>query len=372
MTAALAAAPVRFVLPAELSATEPPEARGIARDQVRLLVAGPDGVRHDRFRALGKYLRAGDLLVVNTSATLAAAVDGHRADGRPVTVHFATELDDGTWAVELRRPDATGPYWDGQVGERVVLPGGSVTVLAGYPDGATHPSTPGRKTLGGPGKSGGVRASLAGQRLWRAAVDVVGPVTGYLRRHGRPISYDYVRGSWPLSAYQPVFAREPGSAEMPSAGRPFTDALVTDLVAQGIAVAPILLHTGVSSPDAGEPPQPERFRVGAETARAVNGVRASGGRIVAVGTTVTRALESVADADGTVHAGAGWTDLVLGADRSARAVTGLITGWHAPEASHLRLLEAVAGRDLVRTAYTAALAERYRWHEFGDSCLLLP
>ncbi|HEY7009185.1 MAG TPA: S-adenosylmethionine:tRNA ribosyltransferase-isomerase, partial [Jatrophihabitantaceae bacterium] len=179
-------------------------------------------------------------------------------------------------------------------------------------------------------------------------------------------------GRYSAAAYQTVFAREPGSAEMPSAGRPFTAALVTELVSRGIVVAPILLHTGVSSQDAGEPPQPERFRVPEPTARLVNLTRAWGNRVVAVGTTVTRALESAADRDGVVCDRSGWTDLVLGPDRPARVVGGLITGWHAPGASHLQLLEAVAGAPLVDRAYTEALRAGYLWHEFGDSCLLLP
>ena len=169
-----------------------------------------------------------------------------------------------------------------------------------------------------------------------------------------------------------MFAREPGSAEMPSAGRPFTTELVTDLVTRGIAIAPITLHTGVSSQDAGEPPQPERYAVPETTARAVNMTRAAGGRVVAVGTTVTRALESAADGGGVIRGRAGWTDLVLGPQRPARVVSGLVTGWHAPGASHLDLLDAVAGADLVDRAYHEAVRARYLWHEFGDSCLLLP
>ena len=177
---------------------------------------------------------------------------------------------------------------------------------------------------------------------------------------------------WPLAEYQTVFAREPGSAEMPSAGRPFTAQVVTDLITRGVALAPIVLHTGVSSQEPGEPPQPERFRVPAATARLVNGTRQAGGRVIAVGTTVTRALESAADPDGSVRAGHGWTDLVLGPSRPARVVTGLVTGWHAPGASHLALLAAVAGNALVERAYAEAVRQEYLWHEFGDSCLLLP
>ncbi len=332
-------------------ATEPPEARGLARDGVRLLVAEPAGIRHRVFADLPALLGPGDLVVVNTSRTLAAAVDGHRRRDDPVAVHFSTALDDGCWAVELRPPGpATGPVRDAVAGERIDLrPGGWLTLLGPYPE-------LGRGT----------------GRLWRAAPSVPGSVERLLARHGRPIRYAYVPEQWPLRCYQTVFARDPGSAEMPSAGRPFTARLVTDLVAAGVAVAPVTLHTGVSSLDDGEPPLPERFRVPPSTARLVNLVRASGGRVVAVGTTVARAVESAAAVSGVVAPAQGWTDLLLSAVRPVRAVTGLITGWHAAGASHLRLLEAVAGAELVEAAYREALREGYRWHEFGDSCLLLP
>jgi S-adenosylmethionine:tRNA ribosyltransferase-isomerase len=331
---------VKFELPDELAATRPPE----HRDQVRLLVARPAGMEHARFGDLGTFLAPGDLLVVNTSATLAAAVDGTRRDGRPVTVHFSTALDDGTWLVEVRpTQNGTGPVPDACAGEGITLPAGVIVAL-----------------------------TEARGRLWRARVGVEATVLDYLARHGRPVTYPYVKGRWPLDAYQTVFARVPGSAEMASAARPFTADLVTELVSAGVAVAPITLHTGVSSLEEGEPPLPERYRVPGTTARLVNLTRASGGRIVAVGTTVTRALESVAHVDGWVGPGSGWTDLVLGPNRRARAVDGLITGWHAPGASHLRLLEAVAGTDLVAAAYQDALRHRYLWHEFGDSCLFLP
>ena len=333
-----------FELPDELSADQPPEQRGLPRDQVRLLAARPDGVEHARFADLAGFLAPGDLVVVNTSATLAAAVDGLRAGADEVTVHFSTALDDGTWLVEVRpRVDATGPVPDATAGERITLPVGVVATLLD--------------------RRG---------RLWQADIAVEGDVETYLERHGRPITYSYVRGHWPIDAYQTAFTRDPGSAEMPSAGRPFTSDLVTTLITAGVAVAPITLHTGVSSLEEGERPLPERYRVPRATARLVNLTKASGGRIVAVGTTVARALETVTHVDGWVGAGSGWTDLVLGPSRPARVVNGLITGWHAPGASHLLLLEAVAGAGLVASAYREALAEGYLWHEFGDSCLLLP
>ncbi len=346
---------LEFVLPAGLEATEPPS----VRDGVRLLVANADGVRHARFSQIGEFLAPGDLVVVNTSATLAAAVDGYRAGGR-VEVHFSaeldgsTELDQGSWIVEVRPAGlSTGPVADLCPGEVITLDAG-----AALDAGATLVLD---------------RPWPAGQsRLWRARPRIDGGVTAFLGRHGRPIRYAYVPRSWPLPEYQTVFAREPGSAEMPSAGRPFTERVVTDLITRGVAVAPVVLHTGVSSQEPGEPPQPERFRVSAPTARLVNSTRQAGGRVVAVGTTVTRALESAADPDGTVHPRRGWTDLVLGPARPARVVTGLVSGWHAPGASHLDLLTAVAGDELVERAYAEAVRFGYRWHEFGDSCLLLP
>jgi S-adenosylmethionine:tRNA ribosyltransferase-isomerase len=334
---------VDFVLPQRLEATEPPP----VRDAVRLLVASPSGLAHTRFSQLSSFLAPGDLVVVNTSGTLAAAVDGWRA-GIPVEVHFSAELDDGDWVVEVRPAGASsGPVTELRPGEVITLDGGAALTV-----GRPHP---------------------AGQaRLWRARPLIDGGVPLFLSRHGRPIRYAYVPRPWPLAEYQTVFAREPGSAEMPSAGRPFTAQVVTDLVTRGVVLAPVVLHTGVSSQEPGEPPQPERYRVPAATARLVNATRAAGGRVVAVGTTVTRALESAAAPDGSVRASHGWTDLVLGPARPARAVTGLVTGWHAPGASHLALLTAVAGAELVGRAYTEAVRSGYRWHEFGDSCLLLP
>jgi S-adenosylmethionine:tRNA ribosyltransferase-isomerase len=366
-----------------LAASQPPEARGLGRDGVRLLVATPDGMVHARFGDLPRFLSAGDLLVVNTSGTFAAAVNGRRGDGRPVIVHFSSPLDEGTpwagtadgrpsgqrhagartpggpagegapgeapWLVELREnAAATGPVTDAAPGETLTLPdGGSLTLLRRYP---------------GP----------AAIRMWAASVAVRGAPGAFLARHGRPIRYSYVPDPWPLSAYQTVFARSAGSAEMPSAGRPFSARLVTDLVTAGVVIAPITLHTGVASLEAGEPPLPERFTVPEPTAQLVNLTRAEGRRVVAVGTTCTRALESAVGPGGAVRARHGWTDLVLGAGHPARVVTGLITGWHDPEASHLALLEAVAGQELVRAAYLEAEQAGYLWHEFGDSCLLLP
>ncbi|MDF3049985.1 MAG: Queuosine biosynthesis protein [Pseudonocardia sp.] len=339
----------RFTLPPELAATELPEQRGLARDEVRLLVAEAGSeVQHAVFRDLATFLRPGDLVVVNTSATRAAAVDGLRADGRPVTLHVSHRVPGSeAWVVELRSPDGAHRVRDARVGDQVRLPRGvTATLAAGHPD-------PARRL---------------GSRLWLARIPVEGGVAGWVERVGHPIRYGHLRGRPPLAAYQTIFARDPGSAEMPSAGRPFTGRVLADLGQRGVGVAEVTLHTGVSSTEVGEPPPAEWYTVPAGTVQQVELTRARGGRVVAVGTTVVRALESVAR-DGTRT---GWTDLVVGPENPPRLVDGLITGWHEPGASHLLLLEAVAGPELVNDAYTAALAAGYRWHEFGDSCLLLP
>ena len=345
-----ATAATTFDLPESLSASEPPEARGIRRDQVRLLVAHGHRLWHGRFADLPDHLAPGDLVVVNTSSTLPAAIDGQLQDGRSVVVHFSTALDDGTWVIEVRPAvHAHGPVTSLDSGDQVRLTrDAAATLVTAYPD-ASEPAT----------------------RLWRTVISVP-DVLRLLLRHGRPITYGYVPDRWPLEEYQTIFATHPGSAEMPSAGRPFTMALVTSLITRGVRIAPVTLHTGVSSPEAVEAPAPERYDVPEATAELVNLTRRTGNRVIATGTTVTRALETVADANGSVSSGQGWTDLVLGPDRPATVVDGLITGWHAPGSSHLLLLEAVAGPDLVSEAYEQAALHGYLWHEFGDSLLLLP
>lgn len=336
---------IPFTLPPDSAAERPPERRGLRRDGVRLLVARPDGIEHRRFRDLPGLLEPGDLVVVNTSATLPAALDAVRDNGTPAPLHVSTPLDDGDWVVEVRLLDASGPDLSMHAGERLRLPGGvSLTLVEPYPS----------------------------ARLWRATVTPKVAAQSYLPMYGHPIGYGYLADRFPLQDYQTVYATEPGSAEMASAGRPFTEPLLVHLMARGVIVAPIVLHAGVSSPELHEPPNAERFAVPVATARLIDVVRAAGQRVVAVGTTVVRAVESAAGPDGSMRAASGWTDLVLGPDRPARVVTGLVTGLHAPQASHLLLLEAVAGRALVEAAYEAAVQRRYLWHEFGDSTLFLP
>jgi S-adenosylmethionine:tRNA ribosyltransferase-isomerase len=344
-----------FELPTELEAHDPPEAGGVPRDGVRLMAASMDGAEllHLRASDLPSLLAPGDLLVVNTSATLPAALPALDPEGGALQLHLSTPTPPGVepagWVVELRLPRGASslPFSGGAEDRELTLPGG------------------GRATL--------VRRLVPGRdRLWVARLDLSEPLERYLERFGRPIRYGGASREWPIAAYQTVYAVEPGSAEMPSAGRPLTAELITALVAREVEVAPLVLHAGVSSPEEGEPPFPERFRVPASTARRVNAARAAGGRVIAVGTTVVRALETAADGDGVVHPAEGWTDLVVTRERGVRALDGLITGWHEPRASHLALLEAVAGRGLLEASYAAALAGGYRFHEFGDLHLILP
>jgi S-adenosylmethionine:tRNA ribosyltransferase-isomerase len=247
--------------------------------------------------------------------------------------------------VELRSEDGSAPI-NGHAGELVELPDGAGLELAA--------------------------PYLAGPRLMVARIHGAQSVEAYLSRQGEPIRYGHLRRLWPLEAYQTAYASRPGSSEMPSAGRPFTAGLITRLVAAGVLVAPVTLHAGVSSPELYEPPFPEEFEVPVSTAGLVEAVRRWGGRVIAVGTTVVRALETVADARGTLAARAGWTNLVVTPDRGLRVADGLITGWHEPESSHLKLLQAAAGESLLDRSYRDAVARGYLWHEFGDSHLVLP
>ncbi len=344
-----AAGTLAFDLPAELIATRPFEAGGRRRDEAPMLVSWRwSGDTVDaRVADLPRLLEPGDVLVVNQSATLAAAVPV--GDGR--IVHLSTQLGAERWVVEVRQACGHGslPLPDAEPGP-IRLPGGAEVELLG-----PYPSNHGGRL-----------------RLWLAGLRLPTTLSSYLAQHGRPIRYGCGAEAWPLSSYQTVFGLTPGSAEMPSAARGFTLELVAELIGAGVVLAPITLHTGVSSLEAGEEPYPEQYRVPAPTAELVNGARADGHRIVAVGTTATRAIETAADERGRVHPSQGWTDLVVTPERGVRAVDGILTGWHEPRASHLLLLEAVGGRPLLERSYARALAGRYRWHEFGDFHLVLP
>jgi S-adenosylmethionine:tRNA ribosyltransferase-isomerase len=352
-------AQLEFTLSPDLEAHEPPEARGLKRDEVKLLVSkkSNDTIAHTQFRDIVQFLNTGDVLVINTSGTLPAALPVKRADGTKLELHLSTHLPADIWTIELRllTETKTLPFRDAKLGEILELPGGATaTILAPYlMDRSNVPKN-------------------EGSRLWLAMLELPESLLDYLGSYGKPIRYHYVPRQWDTSYYQTVYANEPGSAEMPSAGRAFTPEVITQLVAKGVTVAPLVLHTGVASLEDHEPPYEEFYRVPLETARAVNQAHTDNKRVVAVGTTVVRALETVTDSLGVTHPGEGWTKLVITPQRGVKAVDGILTGWHEPKATHLAMLGAIAGRQHLDIAYLAAVENKYLWHEFGDLHLILP
>jgi len=336
-----------FDRPQELFAARPPEMRGEGRDDVRLLVSSPGGHTHARFGDLAKFLRRGDLLVVNESATLPASL---QATGRlgPFVLNLSTRFDDSLWLAEPRWNTAKQGPLPIEAGE--VASAGAMRVKFLAP----CPGIP---------------------RLW--FVRAQGSLLDEVAASGAPIRYGYVTEQFDMGVYQTMFSRVPGSAEMPSAARPITPRVLKALSLAGIRTAHVLLHTGVSSLEIeaaqveNQALYPEPFAVPSETARAINETRLRGGRVIAVGTTVVRALES-AWTPGGVRAAGGFTRVFVHPGTGVHAVDGLLTGLHDPVTSHLAMLSALAGRDFVFDAYREAIERRYLWHEFGDSHLILP
>ena len=349
-----------FPLPAELEAGEPPEARGLRRDQVRLMVSNysSDQVRHARFHDLPDFLNKGDVLVINTSRTRNSALTATRADGTPLELHLSTRLSQELWTVEIRSIQSDGKsihFEEAKPGEVLSLPGDVKAILPGPYISDCDPNL-----------------LEPSQTLWLAVISLPNPADDYLTQFGFPIRYNYVKQQWPLSFYQTVYATASGSAEMPSAGRPFTIELLNRLESKGIQVAPLILHTGVSNLETHEPPYKEFYQVTAKTVHMVNRARASGRQVIAVGTTVVRTLETVTEAGGKVHAGEGWTCKVITPPYELRSVNGLLTGMHEPHATHLGILQSLAGLAHTKLAYKEALDHGYLWHEFGDLHLIIP
>jgi len=349
-------APFTFILPPELSAKEPPERRGIRRDQVRLLVIdrATGEIEHSRFDKIDNYLRKNDLLVFNSSRTLPASLRGcdcSAAHGPCMEVRLAEHLPDDSW-LALLLCEQGDPFGCGLQPQMQIefAEGLSATVL---------------------------KRDERIPRLWKLRFSTSGTqLVDLIYRLGKPIRYEYISAPWDLDYYQTVYATEPGSAEMPSAGRAFTWKLLLDLKRGGVDTAYIVLHTGLSSYmddelDAQHPPSEEEYFVSATTAQKINRARENGGRVIAVGTTVVRALESVVDENGRVQGAHDYTRLKVDNQHRCKAVDGLLTGLHEPEASHLDLLSAFLPPDKIRAAYEEAIARKYLWHEFGDLNLIL-
>jgi len=336
-----------FPRPIELQATTPAEMRLGARDQVRLMVSTPQGHSHETFTDLPRFLLPGDLLVVNQSATIPASLPASGPIGDFI-FNLSTHYGNGLWLGEPRWSRSEPGPLPLQAGQTLQIAGLEAHLIAPY--------------LGIPS-------------LWFAQFD--GDVWEALYQVGKPISYGYIQETYPLEAYQTIFSITPGSAEMPSAARPFTARVLQSLQAKGIQMAGLLLHTGVSSlevesDDVEEHPlYPESFHVPVETAQAVNAARAEGRRVIAVGTTAVRALESAWDGV-QVHPTTGFTRLYVHPGRGVHVVDGLLSGLHDPATSHLAMLYAIAGQEMILSGYTEAVSEGYLWHEFGDSHLILP
>jgi len=346
-------APFSFTLPPELAADEPPERRGIARDEVRLLVIdrASGQLEHTRFDHFGEFLRAGDLLVFNSSRTLPASLSGCVEQGPCIEIRLAEHLPDDSW-LALLRCQSGDPFSCGLRPKMLVDLGQGLTATIRKRD--EHIP-----------------------RLWQLSFSKSGSeLINAFYLVGRPVRYEYVSAPWGLDYYQTVYAREPDSAEMPSAGRAFTWRLLFDLQRRGVETAYIVLHTGLSSYldeelDAQHPASEEEYFVSERAADKINEAHARGGRVIAVGTTVVRTLESAADEQKRVQAGHGYTRLHITANHALKAVDGLLTGLHEPEASHLDLLTSFLPAEKIKEAYQEAVRQKYLWHEFGDLNLIL-
>jgi S-adenosylmethionine:tRNA ribosyltransferase-isomerase len=337
-----------FDRPSDLSATRPAESVGRERDAGRLLISDPSGHRHERFGDLAQFLEPGDLLVVNRSATLPASLPARSESGQFI-LNLSTDYGNGLWLAEPRLSHASpGPVPNLSAGDKIWAAGVEARLIADFPD------IP---------------------RLW--FVQVRDDMNQAMLRCGQPIRYAYLDQAYDLKHYQTLFSSVPGSAEMPSAAYPFTGRVVQRLIDRGVRLASIILHTGVSSLEvevdeiSEHKLYPEPYRVSRATARAVNEAKSANRRVIALGTTVVRALESAWDGS-AVRPSRGFTRLYIHPERGQHVVDGLLTGLHDPLTSHLAMLYTIAGRDLIHDAYAAAAREGYRWHEFGDSHLILP
>jgi S-adenosylmethionine:tRNA ribosyltransferase-isomerase len=348
---------INFTLPHENEAHVPPEERGISRDQVRLLVSyrsKPDIV-HSQFNRIGDYLLPGDVLVINTSKTINASLLAALPDGKEIQLRVSTMLPADMWIVELYLPKTEPQLILPEIidGEILSLPGNaSATLLKPYK----------RESRYSPRSE-----------LWVATFSVGGreSVFEYLEQFGIPIFFSHHLQPWPLSCFQTVYALEPGSAEMPSAGRPFTCELITSLIARGVQITPLVLHSGTNS-EGHIPPHEEFYRVPSATAQLINAAHAEGRRVIAVGSTVVRALETVTDDGCRIHPGTGWTRVIVRENDPIKSVNGLITGFHEPGASHIDMVVAFSGLESVSAVYRESLDRGYLWHEFGDVNLILP
>ena len=343
---------IEFELPGRLECTQPTELRNLERDEVRLLVTTDSKhVRHTTFRNVDQHLQKGDVLVVNTSATRATALPVALPGNRKGMAHFSTRVNGHEWLVEIREieEEKTVRWKEGKLGMKFHLPDGAEIRLKRkfYKE---------RELL----------------HLWVADFTTFQEQEAYLAEHAQPIKYDHLNEHYPLDFYQTHFSLHPGSSEMPSAGRGFTKDLVERLLEKGVIFAPILLHTGVSSLEENESPYAEYMEIDQASATKINNAKKHGRKIIAVGTTAVRVVESAVNQRGEVVPYTGNTDLFIDNGYRMKVINGLLTGFHEPRASHLKMLQSIAGFDHIERAYDSALENNYFWHQFGDLHLILP
>jgi S-adenosylmethionine:tRNA ribosyltransferase-isomerase len=345
--------PFSFDLPDELSATKPPELRGVNRDAVKLLIINRnDGMTyHSTFNHLSDFLRSGDLLIFNSSRTLPASLKTiNRGINKPSEVRLAEHLPDDTWLVLF--------LFENEIqNNSLIKPGQKIEFESGLSAVVENPDS-------------------RNPRLWKIKFSATGAeLIDIFYQIGKPIRYGYISAPLPLEYYMTVFAIDPGSSEMPSAGRAFTWKMLFDLKNKNIGTSFLTLHTGLSSYmdddlSSTHIVSEEEYFIPAGTAARIRTAKAKGGRIIAVGTTVVRALESSAYLTGKVVAGHSYTNLKITGEHNLKIANGLITGFHEPEASHLDLISAFLNPSQIVKAYEEAIEKKYLWHEFGDLCLI--
>ncbi len=344
-----------YQLPKKLECSLPTEERGIQRDEVKLLISktSDDSVQHTIFHQLVDHLEEGDVLVVNTSGTLKASLRAQRGDGTQLIVNLSTRINDSDFLVEIRQAvgQESKRFYGIQEGEILQLPNNGILKINGLYHRANNQETH--------------------IQLWKVELRLKEPLMDYLNQYGQAIKYGQIDQTYPISYYQTVFAKEVGSSEMPSAGRAFSPELLNRLIAKGVQIVPILLHTGISSLEVNERPYPEYYKMEEEAAQKINQAIQTNKRIIAVGTTVVRTLVSCKDGNGYLKASKGWTDAYVTPDTDISFITGLLTGFHEPKASHLLMMQAFASAAHFQKVYGEAIEQEYYWHEFGDLHLIL-
>ena len=335
----------KYDLPQELIAQDPLEDRSSSRLMHLSLADG--SIEHRHFTDILEYLRPGDCLVINDTKVIPARLYGHRENtGGMVEILLLKRMKDDTWECLVKPGKKARP------GDRIVFGDG---ILKGE---ITDILEEGNRLI---------RFEYEG--IFEEILDKLGemPLPPYITHKLQD-----------KNRYQTVYAVHDGSAAAPTAGLHFTKELLAQVEEMGVSIAHVTLHVGLGTfrpvkvDDVESHHMHSEFYVVEESqAELINNTKKAGGRIVSVGTTSCRTLESAADADGTVRAGSGWTDIFIYPGYDFKVIDGLITNFHLPESTLLMLVSALAGKDNIMHAYEEAVKEKYRFFSFGDAMLIL-